>query len=437
MSRPSLLPWRISTAAVFSLLGLWNPGTARADRMLILDDPVQAAQVRVDLIQQAKKTIRAQYFIVGHDPLTYAGLALARDAVWRGCDVRIIIDASFNRMPPSVSGYLLTQGVQIKVYHPFRLSRLSWFTRRMHDKGLSIDGRKMVRGGRNVEDSYFGRAERNFVDRDVYLEGKVVRDSDAYFDDLWNSGEVSWIDSRKLNARRYEEGRQLIDAALAGVAKSRKWKLATGRDWGRAARDVGPVRFLHDPVGKKGLAPGIAESLRDLVREGRRTILIESPYLVPTPEFLREIRSAKAAGVRSIEIVTNSAAATDGIYTHAGYEASRAKLCRLGVQLWEFKGPDTLHAKSAVIDNRTAIVGSFNLDPRSQHLNTETAVATRDTPTSLALARAINAHKPLSWRIGPDGRPLGDTAGYPGSSPLTRLKLSVFRLLLPLMRAQL
>ena len=98
-------------------------GSAFADKMRILEDPVVAAQVRVDLLQQAKKSIKAEYFIVGSDPLTNAGLALARDASWRGCDVKIIIDSADNRIPPCVSGYLMTQGVQIKVYHPF-----SWRT---------------------------------------------------------------------------------------------------------------------------------------------------------------------------------------------------------------------------------------------------------------------------------------------------------------------
>lgn len=437
MRRPPFLPRKVCAAALLSFVLSGLSSSAFADKMLILDNPVEAAQVRVDLMQQAKKTIKAQYFIVGSDPLTYAGLALAREAAWRGCDVRIIVDAGFNSIPPSVSGYLMTQGVQIKLYHPFRLSRLSWVTRRMHDKGLSIDGKQMVRGGRNVQDSYFGRARTNFIDRDAYLEGRVVRDSDAYFDKLWASNEVAWVDTRHLNARRFEEGRRTIEEAAAATTRSKKWKLNTGRNWGRGLPDVGTIRFLHDPVGRKDIDPGIAESLRDLIRQGRRSILIESPYLVPTPEFYREVRSAQDRGVRSIEIVTNSAVSTDGIYTHAGYEASKKKLGRMGVKLWEFKGPHTLHAKSAVIDDRHAVVGSFNLDPRSQRLNTETAVAVDNRKLAAALTRSIDAHKAESWRIGPDGRPVGDRQGYPGINLQKRVTICILRMSLPLIWEQL
>lgn len=427
----------IRSAALLAVFLACAAPASRADKIRILDNPVEAAQVRVDLMQQARKTIKAQYFIVGSDPLTYAGLALAKEAAWRGCDVRIIMDAGFNSVPPAVSGYLMTQGVQIKLYHPFSLTKLHWVTRRMHDKGLSIDGKKMVRGGRNVEDSYFGRSPRNFIDRDAYLEGRVVRESDAYFDKLWDSNEVSWVDTKRLTARRFEEGRRIIEQAAAETTRSKKWKLNTHKDWGRGVKDVGPVRFLHDPVGRKDIDPGIAESLRDILRQGHRSILMESPYLVPTPEFLRELASAQQRGVKSIEIITNSAASTDGIYTHAGYEAARKKLCRMGVQLWEFKGPDTLHAKSAVIDGRHAIVGSFNLDPRSQRLNTETAVSADHRGTATALKSAIDAHKQLSWRIGPDGHPTDDAADYPGISLQKRITLCLLRMTLPLFWSQL
>ena len=411
-------------------------GASYADKMLIVDDPIKAAQVRVDLMQQAQHTIKAQYFIVGSDPLTYSGLALAREAAWRGCDVRILIDAGFNGVPASVSGYLMTQGVQIKVYHPFSLAHLNWYTRRMHDKGLSIDGVKMIRGSRNVQDSYFGRAKTNFIDRDAYLEGQVVRDADSYFDKLWESAEVRWVDTRRLSLRQYQEGFSIIEDALRKTAKSKKWKLQTGNDWGRGQPSAGRIDFFHDPVGKKDLEPGIAENLRDLLRTSRRSILMETPYLVPTPELFREMRAAQARGVSSIEMITNSLRSNDGLYAQAGYEAAKRKLLMGGVKLWEYKALDTLHAKSAVLDGHWAIIGSFNVDPRSQRLNTETAVAVDNRKLAAELARDINAHKASSWPIGLDGRPTEDALGYPRAPLSRRIKLTLLRIMLPLFWSQ-
>ena len=65
---------------------------ARADKVRILESPAEASQARIDLIQQAKHSIDAQYYIVGNDYFTLAGLALLRDAARRGCRVRLIIE---------------------------------------------------------------------------------------------------------------------------------------------------------------------------------------------------------------------------------------------------------------------------------------------------------------------------------------------------------
>jgi putative cardiolipin synthase len=47
----------------------------------------------------------------------------------------------------------------------------------------------------------------------------------------------------------------------------------------------------------------------------------------------------------------------------------------------------SLHAKTIVVDSKIAYVGTFNLDPRSENLNTEVGAIIHDE----ALARAIEA----------------------------------------------
>jgi putative cardiolipin synthase len=46
-----------------------------------------------------------------------------------------------------------------------------------------------------------------------------------------------------------------------------------------------------------------------------------------------------------------------------------------------------LHAKTMVVDSRLAYIGTYNLDPRSENLNTEVGVIVRD----IGLARAVRA----------------------------------------------
>ena len=408
---------------------------ALADKVRILEAPADAAQARVDLIQQAKNSIDAQYYIVGDDYFSLAGLALLRDAARRGCSVRLIIDGRSNKIPRAVHAHLRREKVMIKLYHPITLRHLEWITRRMHDKGLNVDGRRMIRGGRNIEGNYFGYAERNFVDRDVYVEGKSVKTATKYFEDLWNSDEVVWprIDS---DAARAEEGRRILDDVRKLLQESNKVQLDSGKNWSAGAREVAKVEFLHDPVGQKDIVEGIAQALRRKLRRARSSIVIETPYLVPTKLLLADLADAQRKGVRKIDFITNSFPSNDSVLVQLGYEVAKYDLQRRGAQLWEFKGPNTLHAKSAVLDNRVALIGSFNLDPRSQHLNTETAVVIEDEVTARQLARSIDAHKKLCVHLANPGSPTPDE---PASDvPLgRRIQISMLKLILPLLRGQL
>ena len=50
-----------------------------------------------------------------------------------------------------------------------------------------------------------------------------------------------------------------------------------------------------------------------------------------------------------------------------------------------------LHAKTLVVDRRVVFVGTYNLDPRSENLNTEVGVVIHDLGQAAAVADAIDA----------------------------------------------
>ena len=66
-----------------------------------------------------------------------------------------------------------------------------------------------------------------------------------------------------------------------------------------------------------------------------------------------------------------------------------------GVQIWEWQGrrtnateqtEGTIHAKYAVFDRRVSVVGSYNMDPRSRTLNSESAIVFENENLSRQLA---------------------------------------------------
>jgi cardiolipin synthase C len=403
-----------------------------ADKALILEKPDDAVQIRLDLIQHAQRSIDAQYYVVGNDDFTLVGLALLRDAARRGCQVRIIIDGRSNMLSKAVHAELKREHVLVKLYHPVTLGTLHLLLHRMHDKGLNIDRRCMIRGGRNAEGDYFGYWKHNFVDRDVYVEGRAVADSVTYFETLWNSAEVAPVAPvPDATGALADEGRKILDAARQKLRSGKFAKMNSRINWSAKAREVGRVEFLHDPVGKKNIEFGIAQALRLKLLQTRRSVLVEAPYLVPTRELMSDLGELRRRGV-TIEFITNSSTSNDDLLVSIGYEADKKKLLNLGVDLWEYNGPETIHAKSAVIDQKLALIGSFNMDYRSQRLNTETAVAIPDAETAQQLRRNIYVHRAKCTHVTPE-----HLAG-PGLStaPLSeRIKRSFLKLLLPLLHA--
>jgi len=176
--------------------------------------------------------------------------------------------------------------------------------------------------------------------------------------------------------------------------------------------------------------------LLGLMDAAESSILIESPYLVPSRALRKGLARAHSRGVR-VRILTNSLQSTDNLFPQAGYDGKKKKLVRNGVELWEYAGPECLHSKAAVIDDRVVIVGSFNLDPRSEHLNTELAIVVQNTELATAMLGEMNRHLEQAVRIDRDGRPEGSSRRYPGAPFWKVVKLRLLRLISPLIKNQL
>ncbi|HET7655892.1 MAG TPA: phospholipase D-like domain-containing protein, partial [Luteimonas sp.] len=137
--------------------------------------------------------------------------------------------------------------------------------------------------------------------------------------------------------------------------------------------------------------------LLETMQGSQDTLLLISPYFVPGTQGSEGLKKLVAKGAR-VAVVTNSLAANDVPAVHSGYARYREALLRGGVQLHEMRARApagiagvlgssgaSLHTKAFVVDDRRGFVGSFNLDPRSAHLNTEMGVLFDDP----ALAAAV------------------------------------------------
>lgn len=454
--------------AVLAWIAACAPVVGSADVLRIIDSGKEAAQVRADLIRGAHSEIALEFFRTTNDRVALYYLALLREAARRGVRVRVVVDAYFNSLPKALQAHLRQEGVAIKEYHPFRLTRLRWVTRRLHDKLLLRDQQEMLVGGRNLENPFFEVppervVKATYVDRDIYVRGEAAGAAATYFTRLWTSAELSdtalgiydpdrlrhpcdpaWDEQtygrcHVLRTRALADiahAAALIDASRAELGESGFVDLGQPGDWSQTGTSVRVLRFHHDPVGAKGAQAGTFEAFLELVASARRHVFIESPYLVLSERTRAVLHEAIARGVR-VRVLTNSLAAAQNLYAQSSYEHRKQRLLGLGLEIWEYQGPSTLHAKSAVIDDAIAVVGNFNLDPRSERLNTELAVIVHDEQAAARLRASMDANLANAWRIGADGRPLGQQERFPGVSACRIMKLRMHQLLLPLIEGQL
>ena len=123
-------------------------------------------------------------------------------------------------------------------------------------------------------------------------------------------------------------------------------------------------------------------------------------------------------------MLTNSLRSTDGLLPQAAYLQYRHELARAGIDFREYKGPDTLHSKSIVIDGRLAMIGSYNIDPRSHFLNTEVMCVVDDEALADELLRSVDVDTDNAWMIDPAAHDIS-------------LRIWTMQLLLPLLEHQL
>ena len=439
---------------------------AGVDRVCLINGPADAAQSRYDLAIGARRALNISYFYVGgeEDDFTMRGFALLRETARRGVKVRLMVDALFNSIPTHLGAHLVREGVEIRVFHPFDPLKPFRFNRRLHDKLFIADGNLLITGGRNIDNSYFGLSRfrkegdtvfRNRIDRDILVEGETAAQANVHFMTLWNGPKVKPMhvgkyrclirpdDSpKRLTASRrraippvhrailqrdIDKAKAVLDRAWAEFqSKPRVVQLPSRTDWNQRLRPVDEIRFFADPKGRKTRAQNTGFHIAELVNNAApgETIWIESPYLILTRKARTVLGDALRRGVRVV-VFTNSLNSTDNLLVQAVYQRKKEDHLALGLEIYELagepgrEGMETLHSKSMVLERAgIGVVGSFNIDPRSERLNTEVAIEFQSEAMAGELLRSIRERiEKKGVRIGRDGLPVDGRPRYLGASP--------------------
>jgi len=208
---------------------------------------------------------------------------------------------------------------------------------RNHRKIVVIDGRITYCGSQNCADPAFLPKRRfaPWVDILIRYEGPVARHAQIIFASAWIA-----------------ETGEPMEAVLA-------------------AEPLDPSQngFTAIAVGTGPLSPNAAmtDIFVSVLAAARETATITSPYFAPDPPLLGAIVAAARRGVAvTITFPKRNDSPIVGAISRAYYPL----LTAAGVRIFEFSG-GLLHAKTLVVDEVLALVGSSNMDRRSLDLNFE------------------------------------------------------------------
>jgi phosphatidylserine/phosphatidylglycerophosphate/cardiolipin synthase-like enzyme len=423
--------------AATGLFPVRGPGECE---VAVLQGGEESFAVRLDALRQARRSIRIQALVFKGDESGLRIAEILKQKKAEGLDVRVIVDAFSNPWLQTQWMYfdLKQHGIEVEGYEAMALQWLNELPipkltphvdpdqpdKRFHEKMWIVDGETeaaiAVTGGLNIGNEYFradpGHPDRYWRDQDVVLRGAVVADLVAAFDrnfeyfldvkksrGIFNTN-IYWDATRKAMDKT---GRMPIsfktDPALVASVAALEAR--------RPALEFRPAtcRFIQNRPRLKETY--IQQAYVKLIERAQREVLVANAYFVPTPSIATALTDAAKRCV-AVRLISNSPETNDlpeislvgrGYYKDllAVNDSPEVAACanpEAGLRIWEWvgqaadeatRGQGTMHSKYAVVDGTRSLVGSYNLDPRSERLNSETAVVFLQPELSSALRSAF------------------------------------------------
>jgi cardiolipin synthase len=305
-------------------------------------------------IRAARQSVHLEVYHLAREGVGDTFREALSQAALRGVRVTVILDGWGSALDGRwLQSMLEPDGAEVKIYHPLSALFTGRF-RRNHRKILVVDGEVAFLGGINISDEY------GFV-------------------------------GPGLAPDLAEESPEWLDLAVEIRGAPAAWLEARLRG-DRVPRPRGPVQIHLSGIGGGG-------RLRNLYRRAfggaRSEILAAHAYFLPDRRF---VRSITAAARRGVKVTLLLAGRSDVPLARVGTTRLYRKLVAAGVEIREWTR-SVHHAKVAVVDGQTLLLGSFNLDPLSLS-NLETLVEI-DDPVTAGAARSWFAERAGQARLVP------------------------------------
>ncbi|HXP62694.1 MAG TPA: phospholipase D-like domain-containing protein [Dongiaceae bacterium] len=329
----------------------------------------------LEAIGQARASVALETYIFDRDE---AGLAFAQalgQAVRRGVEVRVLVDAAGARYSwPSILGALRRQGVRharfLPSFNPYHLMSLNL---RTHRKLLVTDGRRGFTGGMNIRaaNCLERRPRRAVQDLQFQVQGPVVAHLQETFADDW----------------RFTTGEVL-----------------RGEAWFPKLERSGPVLARGVTDGPDEDYQKLRWTLLGALSIARQSVRVLTPYFLPDAEVVCGLNLAAMRGV-AVDLLLP--ARNNLPFVQWASRAMWWQVLKHGCRLW-LTPPPFDHSKLMLLDGCWVLLGSANWDARSLRLNFEFDVECYDPELAARLELLVEAKRRAARQVTleqVDGRP--------------------------------
>ena len=293
-------------------------------------------------LQKAEHYIFIEFFIIATGKMWTPILELLREKAAAGVDVRVVYDdfGCITRLPMGYAKKLQEMGIRAHAFNPYIPILSARLNNRDHRKLLIIDGKAAFTGGVNLADEYINEYERfgHWKDCGILVRGKAVWSMTVMFLSLWG-----YVDRSEEDVGRFRV------------------------DYPEKQGNTGFLQpFADSPLDNEDVGATILQSV---ISSAQERMWIMTPYLILDGELETAL---KFAAERGVEVTLILPGVPDKKIPYALAKTYYASLMASGVKILEFT-PGFIHAKSFVVDDTEAVVGTINLDYRSLYHHFECA----------------------------------------------------------------
>ena len=286
-------------------------------------------------LETAQKFIYLEYFIIQDGVFWNSILDILKEKAASGIDVRVVFDdiGCMTTLPGNYAKQLSKFGIKATPFSRLRGQADSEFNNRSHRKILVIDGKIGYTGGINLADEYVNEVQRfgHWKDTAIRLEGEAVYELTKLFT----------IDYG-INVKNFEQPLSPLYPPQSVTANG--FVIPFGD---------GPNPLYPRRVGKS--------VLQNMLSAATKYVYMTSPYLIIDNDLCTSIENTALRGV-DVRIILPHIPDKKLVFgmTKSFYH----RLINAGVKIYEYT-PGFIHAKSYVVDDEYAMIGTINLDYRS------------------------------------------------------------------------